>query len=313
MEEGGTEMRELVSPTAPWAYDGIDDDDEEERLEVYRCKEVALARSGVGFKTTEVDKLPIGTMVVALESRVSQGVQRIRTTCGWISVTAVSDGEVILERVEEEELRSQLVAEYLAAQPVGMDSKISATFAAVGEMTRDVVVGLVDNLVGGAPQAPVGTLAARRPLNLTADGLIDEAPPWAGKPGWSAKLSDFAGFAGVDKASIRNPTAQDVMGGRQLHSKVAIITGASSGIGLEVARVLCRAGARVVLACRDERKAMAAAAEIQAGLSNERETTVVVGPMPPCPASVPCLSALRTLSVCLPTSALCSLPSACLI
>lgn len=44
--------------------------------------------------------------------------------------------------------------------------------------------------------------------------------------------------------------------------RVAIVTGANSGIGFEVARSLAKAGATVVLACRDQGRADSAAAEI---------------------------------------------------
>src|ERR1700733_13188329 len=44
--------------------------------------------------------------------------------------------------------------------------------------------------------------------------------------------------------------------------RIAIITGANSGIGLEAARELARAGARVVLACRDTGKGDEAAQSI---------------------------------------------------
>jgi NAD(P)-dependent dehydrogenase (short-subunit alcohol dehydrogenase family) len=47
--------------------------------------------------------------------------------------------------------------------------------------------------------------------------------------------------------------------------RVAIVTGANSGIGLEAARVLAGAGAHVVLACRDTGKGEAAAESIGAG------------------------------------------------
>jgi len=45
--------------------------------------------------------------------------------------------------------------------------------------------------------------------------------------------------------------------------RVAVVTGASGGIGLETARVLAERGATVVLACRDERKADQAAGQIR--------------------------------------------------
>jgi NAD(P)-dependent dehydrogenase (short-subunit alcohol dehydrogenase family) len=46
--------------------------------------------------------------------------------------------------------------------------------------------------------------------------------------------------------------------------KVAVVTGANGGLGLEVARELARKGAHVVMAARDQTKAAAAAASIRA-------------------------------------------------
>ena len=47
--------------------------------------------------------------------------------------------------------------------------------------------------------------------------------------------------------------------------KTAIVTGANTGIGLEIARGLARKGAKVVLACRDGDKAQAAMEDIKSG------------------------------------------------
>jgi NAD(P)-dependent dehydrogenase (short-subunit alcohol dehydrogenase family) len=47
--------------------------------------------------------------------------------------------------------------------------------------------------------------------------------------------------------------------------RTALVTGANSGVGLEVARVLTERGARVLLACRDRAKATAAAHSLNAG------------------------------------------------
>ncbi len=55
--------------------------------------------------------------------------------------------------------------------------------------------------------------------------------------------------------------------------RVALVTGANSGIGFEAARVLAERGAHVVLACRSEDKARAAAEEIRgAGPAGSVET-----------------------------------------
>jgi NAD(P)-dependent dehydrogenase (short-subunit alcohol dehydrogenase family) len=48
------------------------------------------------------------------------------------------------------------------------------------------------------------------------------------------------------------------------HGRVAVVTGANSGIGLVTARELARAGARVVLGCRDTENGATAAREITA-------------------------------------------------
>ena len=48
------------------------------------------------------------------------------------------------------------------------------------------------------------------------------------------------------------------------NGKLALVTGANSGLGYEVSRGLARKGASVVMACRDTNKGEAAAAAIRA-------------------------------------------------
>lgn len=60
-----------------------------------------------------------------------------------------------------------------------------------------------------------------------------------------------------------------------LDGKVALVTGANSGLGLEVATVLAKHGARVLLACRNRQKAEAAAERIRASVPGPMQVEVV--------------------------------------
>lgn len=53
-------------------------------------------------------------------------------------------------------------------------------------------------------------------------------------------------------------TAEEALGGRDLSGKIAIVTGGYSGLGLETARVLAHAGAKVIVPARTPDKARAA-------------------------------------------------------
>jgi NAD(P)-dependent dehydrogenase (short-subunit alcohol dehydrogenase family) len=55
-----------------------------------------------------------------------------------------------------------------------------------------------------------------------------------------------------------------------LQGKVAVVTGANTGMGKVIARELARLGAQVVLACRDPQKAEAARAEIAKDIGADR-------------------------------------------
>ena len=63
--------------------------------------------------------------------------------------------------------------------------------------------------------------------------------------------------------------AGEVVKGVDLKGKTAIVTGGSSGIGIETARALASAGARVILPVRSRAKAEAAAADIRKSTGND--------------------------------------------
>lgn len=64
----------------------------------------------------------------------------------------------------------------------------------------------------------------------------------------------------IDSGFGERSTAQEVIKDIRLDGKTAIVTGGHSGIGLETTRVLCAAGAHVIVGARDIAKASAALA-----------------------------------------------------
>ena len=66
----------------------------------------------------------------------------------------------------------------------------------------------------------------------------------------------------------KHSTADDVLAGVDLTGRRAVVTGAASGIGVETARSLARAGADVTLAVRDTAKGGEVAADIEATTGN---------------------------------------------
>jgi NAD(P)-dependent dehydrogenase (short-subunit alcohol dehydrogenase family) len=71
-------------------------------------------------------------------------------------------------------------------------------------------------------------------------------------------------------------TAAEVIDGVDLTGKTAVVTGASSGIGVETARALAAAGAAVTLAVRDELAGERVAARIRESTGNQGVTVGVV-------------------------------------
>jgi NAD(P)-dependent dehydrogenase (short-subunit alcohol dehydrogenase family) len=71
-------------------------------------------------------------------------------------------------------------------------------------------------------------------------------------------------------------TTDEVLAGVDLSDRVAAVTGASGGLGLETARSLAAAGACVVLAARSEDKLDAAVETIRAGVPDALLSTVVL-------------------------------------
>jgi len=69
-------------------------------------------------------------------------------------------------------------------------------------------------------------------------------------------------------------TAEEAAGTVRLDDKVAIVTGANTGIGKETARVLAKIGAHVIMACRDMEKCKEAAKLIKEEAKSEKVETM---------------------------------------
>src|SRR5215468_12053501 len=67
-------------------------------------------------------------------------------------------------------------------------------------------------------------------------------------------------------------TAAEVVSGIDLHGKKMIVTGGSSGIGIETARALASAGADVLIAVRNLNVGASVAENINVGLGSARVT-----------------------------------------
>jgi NAD(P)-dependent dehydrogenase (short-subunit alcohol dehydrogenase family) len=78
-------------------------------------------------------------------------------------------------------------------------------------------------------------------------------------------------------AVIRDQSPPLIQASGRLDGKVALLIGASRGIGAETAEVLARSGAKVVLAARDEDALAAVVAKIHAAGHEARYMTVDVG------------------------------------
>ena len=87
-------------------------------------------------------------------------------------------------------------------------------------------------------------------------------------------MTDGAGVPATSGDRITTPfgpesTAADVVAGVDLTGRTAIVTGASSGIGVETARALAAAGASVTLAVRNTTYGDRVAAEIRDSTAND--------------------------------------------
>ncbi|KAM3403212.1 hypothetical protein ACQJBY_006762 [Aegilops geniculata] len=111
----------------------------------------------------------------------------------------------------------------------------------------------------------MGIQSLASPSELVALLLL---PPPAGRLMWWFYRKGPSGFAGAS-------TAEEVTAGIDGRGLVAVITGASRGIGLETARVLALRGVRVVMAVRDVSAGVRAKEAIQAEIRGGAEVDVL--------------------------------------
>ena len=101
--------------------------------------------------------------------------------------------------------------------------------------------------------------------------LLPRRPPLCPFPGplpaaAAAAATTLAAATLADRFSIEGPIAEVPASARsqRLDGRTALVTGANTGLGLETAVNLARAGADVVIACRDAQKGARAVAQVEA-------------------------------------------------
>lgn len=91
----------------------------------------------------------------------------------------------------------------------------------------------------------------------------------------SAIFGGIVSLAYVKAPSRKFPTSEKITEGIDLKGKVAVVTGATSGIGVETARVLALRGAHVYIAARSESKLTATQKELVAKVPDGRIDVVL--------------------------------------
>lgn len=81
---------------------------------------------------------------------------------------------------------------------------------------------------------------------------------------------------GADHPAAQHPTTDEVLAGIDLTGKVALVTGASAGLGVETARALAAHGATVILAARDAGRLASVAEALRRQTGNPRIDTLVL-------------------------------------
>ncbi|XP_065174749.1 WW domain-containing oxidoreductase-like [Sycon ciliatum] len=90
-----------------------------------------------------------------------------------------------------------------------------------------------------------------RKAGSTVDPRLLRAPKEADYIGFRERVTDDGSTVRMLKSTFKpTDTADDVLSGVKLDGKVAIVTGANSGLGYEVARSLAQHGTHVIMACR---------------------------------------------------------------
>src|SRR5579884_1147393 len=80
----------------------------------------------------------------------------------------------------------------------------------------------------------------------------------------------------ITSSFTAHSSAEEVIAGHDLSGKTVLVTGASSGIGVETARALLSAQAEVILAVRDREKGEQVAQELQAATGNQQAHVLTV-------------------------------------